>query len=152
MCAIYPRPHRCSTMAICINTWQSADDASGGLDSKNLSKIQRWFNGPAFLCSSEKTWFCDKQSIEPVNEDDSELKNKLQLNIVKADITVTLKLEMISSSWIRIRKIIAVVLLAANIWIKKITKPRPLKKTFKTFWNNNTYKHGPVGEGSEDDI
>ena len=37
----------------------------------------------------KKTWFCDKQSIKPVNEDDPELKNKLQLNIVKADVTVT---------------------------------------------------------------
>ena len=34
------------------------------------------------------------------------------------------KLEMIPSSWIRIRKIMAVVLLAANIWIKRITKSR----------------------------
>ena len=74
----------------------------------DLSKIQRWFNGTAFLWSLEKTWFCDKQSIKPVNEDDPELKNKLQLNILKADITVTSKLEMISSSWISIRKIMAV--------------------------------------------
>ena len=71
----------------------------------------------------------DKQSIKPVNEDDSELKNKLQLNIVKADITVTSKLKMISSSRIRIRKIMTVVLLAANVWIKRITKPRPSEIT-----------------------
>ena len=62
-----------------------------------------------------------------MNEDDPELKNKLQLNIIKTDITVTSKLEMISSSWIRIRKIIAVVLLVANIWIRRITKSRPSK-------------------------
>ena len=60
-----------------------------------------------------------------MNEDDPELKNKLQLNIVKADITVTSKLEMISLSCIRIRKIMPVVLLAANVWIKRIIKPRP---------------------------
>ena len=60
-----------------------------------------------------------------MNEDDPELKIKLQLKIIKADITVTSKLEMISSSWTRIRKIMTVVLLAANIWIKSITKPRP---------------------------
>ena len=59
-----------------------------------------------------------------MNEDDPELKNKLQLNIVKADITVTSKLEMISLSCIRIRKM-PVVLLAANVWIKRIIKPRP---------------------------
>ena len=94
-----------------------------------MSKIQKWFNGPAFLWSSEISWLCDKQSIKPVNEDDPELKIKFQLNIVKADITVTLKLEMISSSWIRIRKIMAVVLLAGNIWIRGITKPRPSEIT-----------------------
>ena len=77
----------------------------------------------------KKTWLCDKQSIKPVNENDPELKIKLQLNIVKADITVPSKLELISSSWIRIRKIMAVVLLAANIWIKRITKPRPSEIT-----------------------
>ena len=77
----------------------------------------------------KKTWLCDKQSIKPVNENDPELKIKLQLNIVKADITVPSKLEMISSSWIRIRKIMAVVLLDANIWIKRITKPRPSEIT-----------------------
>ena len=102
-----------------------ADDASRGLDSKNMSKIQRWFNGPAFLWSSEKTWLCDKQSIQLGNVNDPELKNKLQLNIVKADITVKSKLKMISSSWIRIRKVMAVVPLAANVWIKRRTKPRP---------------------------
>ena len=74
-------------------------------------------------------WLCDKQSIKPVNENDPELKIKLQLNIVKADITVPSKLEMISSSWIRLRKIMVVVLLAANIWIKRITKPRPSEIT-----------------------
>ena len=105
------------------------DDASRGLDSKNLSKIQRWFNGPAFLWSSEKTWLCDKQSIKLVNEDDPELKNKLQLNLVNADIKVTSKLEMVSSSWIRIRKTMAVVMLAANVWMKRITKPRPSEIT-----------------------
>ena len=71
----------------------------------------------------------DKQSIKPINEDDSELKNKFQLNIVKADITVTSEIEMISSSRIRIRKIMTVVLLAANVWIKRITKPRPSEIT-----------------------
>ena len=45
----------------------------------------------------KKTWFCDKHSIKPVNEDDPEFKNKIQLNIVKADIMVTSKLEIISS-------------------------------------------------------
>ena len=45
-----------------IQQWQfvsihgnAADDASRGLDSKNLSKVQRWFNKPAFLWSLEKT-------------------------------------------------------------------------------------------------
>ena len=86
-----------------------AEDGSRELDSKNLSKIKRWFNGSDFLWSSEKSWLCDKQSIKPVNADDPALKNKLQLNIVKADITIKSKLKMISSSWIRIRNIMAVV-------------------------------------------
>ena len=34
----------------------------------------------------QKKHLCDRQSIKPVNEDDPEFKNKLQLNIVKADI------------------------------------------------------------------
>ena len=79
-----------------VQQWQylsahdnTTDDTFHGLDSKNLSEIQRWFNGPAFLWSSEKTWLHDKHSNKLVNEDDLELKNKLQLNIVKADITVT---------------------------------------------------------------
>ena len=114
-----------------VQQWQyvsthdnAADDTSRGLDSEKLSKIQRWFNGPAFFWSSEKTWLHDKQSIKPVNEDDSELKNKLQLVIVKADITVTAKLEMISASLIRIKKIMAVVLVATNVWIKRSFVPR----------------------------
>ena len=106
-----------------------ADNVSRGLDSKHLSKIKRLFNGPAFLWPSEKTWLCDEQSIKSVNKDNPELKNKLQLNIVKTDITETSKLEMISSCWIRIRKIMAVVLLTVNILIKRITKPRPSEIT-----------------------
>ena len=31
-----------------------ADDASRGLDSTNVSKMQRWFNGPAFFWSSNQ--------------------------------------------------------------------------------------------------
>ena len=100
------------------------EDGSRELDYKNLSKIKRWFNGSDFLWSSEKSWLCDKQSIKPVNADDPELKDKLQLNKVKAGITIKSKLKMISSSWIRIRNIIAVVLLTANLWIKRRTKPR----------------------------
>ena len=64
-----------------------------------------------------------------MNEDNPELKNKLQLNIVKADITVTSKLGMTSSSWTRIKKIMAVVLLAANAYVQRITKPRPSETT-----------------------
>ena len=58
-----------------------------------------------------------------MNEDDPELKNRLQVNVVKTDITVTSKLQ-ITSSWIRISKIMTMVLLAASIWIKRITKHR----------------------------
>ena len=106
------------------NNDNPADDASSWLDSKNLSKIQRWFNGTVFLWFTEKTSLCHKQSLKQMNEDDSGLKNKLQLVIVKADITVTAKLEMISASLIRIRKIRAVVLVATNVWIKRSFVPR----------------------------
>ena len=94
------------------------------LDSKNLSKIKRLYNVPVFIWSLEKAWLCDNQSIKPVNEDDPELKNWLQVNVEKTDITVTSKLQ-ITSSWIRISKLMTMVLLAASIWIKRITKHRP---------------------------
>ena len=51
------------------------------------------FFGPFFKCLMDQLSFglqkkhlCDRQSIKPVNEDDPEFKNKLQINIVKADI------------------------------------------------------------------
>ena len=81
------------------------DDVYCRLGSKNLSKIQRWFNGPVFLWSSQKTWLSHNQSSEPVNDDDPE---KANINIEKADIIVTSILE-ISSSWVSIRKIMAIV-------------------------------------------
>ena len=36
----------------------SADDAFRGLDSTKLSKIQRWFNGPAFPLVFRKKLGC----------------------------------------------------------------------------------------------
>ena len=94
------------------------DDVYCRLGSKNLSKIQRWFNGPVFIWSSQKAWLSHNQSSEPENDDNPELKIKLQVNIEKADITVTSILE-ISSNWVSIRKIMAIV---ANLGCKYMDK------------------------------
>ena len=63
----------------------------------------------------QKKQLCDNQLIKQVNRDDPELKNRFRLSVGKTDDTVTSKPKMISSSWIRMRNIMAMVLLVANI-------------------------------------
>ena len=73
----------------------------------------------------QKKQLCDNQLIKQVNRDDPELKNRFRLSVGKTDDIVTSKPKMISSSWIRMRNIMAMVLLVANIQMKRINKPRP---------------------------
>ena len=60
---------------------------------KNVMYFLHHFFGPFFKClidqlsfGLQKKHLCDRQLFKPVNDDDPEFKNKLQLNIVKADI------------------------------------------------------------------
>ena len=99
-----------------------ADYKSGRLDVRNLEKIHRWFSGPSFLWSKDRHWqSCD--NINPVSEKDPELRKEVRVNFTVTDDTVISRVGLLTTSSLKMKKIMAWVILAKEIWTKQIKKP-----------------------------
>ena len=86
----------------CISTHDSpTGDASRGLDSKNLGRIKRWFNDP---------------------ESDLELKNGIRVILARINEDVISSLEALTLNWLKMKRVMVMVILAKNQQIKKIKK------------------------------
>ena len=92
-----------------------ADDASRGLNSSNTSKVERWIHGPLFL-HQPKSWWPLQPSTLNIYHDDKEIR-KVKSNIIINSLNESLitHLETRTSSWLRMKRIIATVL----IWRSK---------------------------------
>ena len=87
-----------------------ADYASRGLDVKQKHKVKIWFNGPDFLWKTENSW--PSQDLQPIlNKDDPDVKTLVSVNSVKYSNNVLTRLEKVTSSWDKMKRILAVVLL-----------------------------------------
>ena len=88
-----------------------ADDASRGLDVANTKKVQRWYNGPAFLWQSEESWSSEKDSYPSLDESDPEIKQEVKVNVTRTcSNSVLAWLEERISDWTRMKRIIGIVL------------------------------------------
>ena len=95
---------------------------SRGLDVRNLEKIHRWFSGQSFIWSKDRYWrSCD--NINPVSEKDPELRKEVRVNFTVTDDTVISRVGLLTTSWLKMKKIMAWVILAKEIWTKQIKKP-----------------------------
>ena len=93
-----------------------ADDASCGLDSK----IKRWFNGPSFLWDKKQCWL-QKCQINKVSEEDQELKKVVSVNTMQIqEISLLTKLQERISSWIKMKRVLALILMIKDMLPKMI--------------------------------
>ena len=101
---------------------QSCRYAFRGLDVRSLEKICRWFSGSSYLCSKDRDWL-NTGKINPVSKEDPELKKEVKVNFLMTDDTIILRIGSLTTTWLKMKKIMACVILAKEIWTKQIKKP-----------------------------
>ena len=99
-----------------------ADNASRGLDLKNHGRMKRWFNGPEFLWSCKETWLVGDNTVRHITESDPELKNGVRVNLARINDDVISRLEALTLNWLKMKRVMAMVILAKNQWLNKIKK------------------------------
>lgn len=88
-----------------------ADDASRGLNSSTSSKIERWIHGPAFLHRPRCNWSSQPSSLS-LNQGDKEIRKVKSNVIIKcSNESIITQLEQRTSNWLRMKRIIATVLM-----------------------------------------
>lgn len=95
-----------------------ADDASRGLKSTDTLRIDRWFSGPEFLWKDKNHWPEQKEQYAVVLDDSELKKNVLVFTVSKVD-TVLNRLQERCSDWYKMCRIMALVILSKDIWMKK---------------------------------
>ena len=100
-----------------------ADYASRGLDVRNLEKIHRRFSGPSFLWSKDrdKRQSCD--NVNAVSGKDPQLRKEVRVNFTVTDEAIISRIGLLTTRWLKMKKIVAWVILAKEIWTKQIKKP-----------------------------
>ena len=89
-----------------------ADDCSRGLEMKRQSRVKRWFRGPEFLWKPLPTWQ-NKFDHYEVDEGDKEVKI-IKINSVQIQSDILSTLESRISSWKKIKRVMASVMLFIN--------------------------------------
>ena len=91
------------------------DDASRGIDSKMKNQIKRWFNGPSFLLDKKQSWL-QKCEMNEVPVEDPKLKKLISVNTMQIqENSVLTKLQHRTSSWIKKRRVMALILVIKDI-------------------------------------
>ena len=99
-----------------------ADDASRGLDSKKKDQIKRWFDGPYFLWSRKQSWL-EKFQLEEVSDEDPEVSKVVKVNVSNIQSSSMLStLQWITSSWIKMKRIMALIMVIKGVWLNRINK------------------------------
>ena len=105
-----------------------ADDASRGLDSKKKDQIRRWFDGPSFLWNRKQCWL-EKSQLEEVSDEDPEVRKVVKINVTNIqNSSVLSRLQEITSSWIKMKRIMALIMVLKGIWLNKIGKVSSLNQ------------------------
>ena len=88
----------------------------------NLEKIHRWFSGSSCLWSKDRDWR-SSGNINPVSKKDPELRKKVRVNLSVTDGTIISRIGLLTTIRLKMKKIIAWVILAKETWTKQIKKP-----------------------------
>ena len=87
------------------------------------------FNDPEFIWSCKETWLRGDNVLRRIDESDSELKNGVRFNLTRINDDVISRLVAIILSWFKMKRVMAMIILAKNQWIKKIKKETLDKKS-----------------------
>ena len=99
-----------------------ADDASRGLDSKKKDQIKRWFDDPSFLWSRKQCWL-KKIQLQEVSDEDPEVRKVVKVNVSNIRSSSMLsRLQEITSSWIKMKRIMALIMVIKGVWLNRINK------------------------------
>ena len=109
-----------------------ADDASRGLESKDRDRIKRWFEGPSFLWQSTPCWSKIVQKAHHLSEEDPELKKITKVNSIRMENGILSKLTTRTSSWLKLKRLFAVLLTVKDIWLKRLPKVSSFKEILQT--------------------
>ena len=90
----------------------------------NTKKVQRWYNGPAFLWQPEEYWSLEKDSCPSLDESDPEIKHEVKVNVTRTCSNSALAwLEERISDWTRMKRIIGIVLKYVQLLKQKLSPP-----------------------------
>ncbi|XP_057687730.1 uncharacterized protein LOC130913275 [Corythoichthys intestinalis] len=86
-----------------------ADDVSRGMKGADFLMNKRWSNGPKFLSTSEEDWPDSDSKLQPIAEDDPEIKRDLTANaiIMKTYENYTYQLMNYFSTWRKLKTAVA---------------------------------------------
>ena len=101
-----------------------ADDVSRGLSMKNISRCQRWVNGPEFLQRPEQDW---KESYVVVDQDisdDPEVKNPVNAAVCEVTGTAVERLLSHYSDWIKLKRAVSWILMVKDHLYRQVQLKR----------------------------
>ena len=94
-----------------------AGDSSRGLKDVHSEKTKMWFEGPGFLWKSESEW--PTQDMD-VDGSDPEVKATLIVNLATTECGLLSKLKAKFSSWLKLRKAVAIILQLKQILLMQV--------------------------------
>ena len=104
-----------------------ADDVSRGLGSKKKDQ-RRWFDGTSFLWR-RKQCCLEKSQLEEVSDEDPEVRKVVKVNVSNIQNSSLLsRLQEITSSWIKAKRILALIMVIKGIWLKRTGKASSLNQ------------------------
>ena len=80
-------------------------------------------DGPEFLWSWKETWLGEDNAVGKITESNLELKSGVRVILARIhDDDVISRLETLTLNWLKMKRVMAMVILAKNQRIKKIKK------------------------------
>ena len=96
------------------------------MDSKKEDQIKRWFDWPSFLWNRKQCWL--ESQLEEVSDEDPEVRKVVKVNVSNIqNSSVLSRLQEIISSWIKVKRIMALIMVIKGIWLNRIGKVSSLK-------------------------
>ena len=88
----------------------------------NTKKVQRWYNGPAFLWQPEESWSLEKDSCPTLVESDPKIKHEVKVNVTRScSNSVLAWLEERIPDCKRMKRIIGIVLKYVQLLKRKLS-------------------------------
>ena len=112
-----------------VDQWQyvaskdnPAHHASRGIIGNKRHKIDQWFNGPSFLWKDTNEWPPSEKIPEVDSNNDPEIKRVAVVNMVDQKQDILSILESRVSSWVKMKRVLALVMLFKSKLLSKISE------------------------------